>query len=368
MKILFLANDSGGLFNFRKEMVETLLQHNNVVYLCFPFLEHVDDFRKMGCMLIECTALDRRSTNPLKDLSLLRFYRRILVDIKPDIVLSYTIKPNVYGGIACQQKKVPYISNVTGLGTTIENGGLISQVSIQLYKLGLRKANCVFFQNKDNEALFIKSKIVKTHTRVIPGSGVNLGNHSYEPYPSSDGNRFLFVGRIMKDKGIEELLEAASILHQENQAIMIDVVGYSDEDYTKELSKAERSGAIVFHGLQSNVHDFYKRCHCCVLPSYHEGTANVMLEASATGRPVITTRVPGCKETFDEEITGFGCEAKSTSSLLQAMRRFIALPYEKRAQMGRAARAKMEREYDRQIVVNAYLEEIQQATARKETK
>ena len=187
--------------------------------------------------------------------------------------------------------------------------------------------------------------------------------HCVEPYPDDkDGIRFLFVGRIMKDKGIGELLEAMHLIHQENDNATLDVVGWSDEDYSEALKKAEKEGSIRYHGLQSDVHPFYTRCHCAVLPSYHEGTANVMLEASATGRPVITTRVPGCLETFDEGKTGFGCDVKSTESLAGAMRKFLSTTQNRRREMGLAARTKMEIEYDRNIVLKAYQEEIQEIT------
>ena len=194
---------------------------------------------------------------------------------------------------------------------------------------------------------------------MIPGSGVNLNKHVQEKYPSdANGIRFLFVGRIMKDKGIEELLSAIQTIHKENPQVILDIVGYSDEDYSTALDEAEAGGTIIFHGLQKDVHPFYTACHCAVLPSYHEGTANVMLEASSTGRPVITTRVPGCQETFDEGITGFGCEAKNTESLIKAMRKFISISQSQREKMGNEARLKMEREYDRKIVIRAYEEEI----------
>lgn len=354
MRILILANFDMGLYKFRRELLEMLVKSYEV-YFCVPDGEYVEQIKRMGCYHIPSNVLDRRSTNPLKDLKLIRFYKKTLDEIKPNVVLSYTIKPNVYGGIVCGQKGIPYVPNITGLGTTIENGGFLAFISTTLYRVGLKKASCVFFQNKDNQKLFVDKGIVKGETKLIPGSGVNLNIHCLEDYPADDENiRFLFVGRIMKDKGIEELLEAIRTLHKENSNVGLDVVGFCDEDYMAELKEAEERDEIVFHGTQSDVHSFYKACHCAVLPSYHEGMANVMLEASATGRPVITTRVPGCQETFDEGITGFGCEVKNTNSLTQTMRTFCQLRYEEKVQMGKNARLKMEREFDRQIVLDAY--------------
>lgn len=358
MKILLLANIDLGLYKFRKELLEMLLAENEV-FFCTPDGEYTERMQDMGCKFIPCNVLDRRSTNPIKDLKLINFYRRMIKEIQPDLVLTYTIKPNVYGGIICAHNKVPYIANITGLGTTIENGGLLAFISKSLYRIGLRKAKCVFFQNQENQKLFITNKIVPGRTRLIPGSGVNLNTHCYEPYPSENqGVRFLFVGRIMKDKGIEELLEVIRKLHRDRKDIVLDVVGFCDEDYSQLLETAEREGAIINHGVQSDVHPFYTAAHCTVLPSYHEGMANVMLESSSTGRPVITTIVPGCKETFTEGVTGFGCEARSVESLDNAIAKFLKLPHEIKEEMGRQGRKKMESEFDRNIILKAYQEEI----------
>ena len=358
MKILILTNYDLGLYKFRRELLETLVR-DHTVEVCVPEGDYTDRIRNLGCSVIPCALLDRRSMNPVKDLRLYRFYRNLIRDRQPDAILTYTIKPNVYGGYAAARARVPYFANITGLGTSIENGGLLARISTALYRRGLRHAACVFFQNADNQALFTQNRIVQGRTRLIPGSGVNLTQHCVEPYPSDeDGVRFLFVGRIMRDKGIGELLEAIRRLHAEEPAVTLDVVGWCDEDYAKALAQAQDDGVIRYHGLQDNVHTFYANCHCAVLPSYHEGTANVMLEASATGRPVVTTTVPGCKGTFDEGETGFGCKARDAESLYHAMRRFLELSQDRRAAMGLAARKKMEREYDRGIVIDRYLDEL----------
>ena len=358
MRIVILTNADIGLYKFRKELVEKLCKEHEV-YIVLPEGEFIAPLKQLGCKFIPFE-FNRRGTNPIADFTQITRYIKLLKELKPDIVLTYTIKPNVYGGIACRMTEIPYIANVTGLGTTIENGGLLSFISISLYKVGLKGASCVFFQNKENQKLFVDRRIVKGKTRLIPGSGVNLQMHCVEPYPDDKGEtRFLFVGRIMKDKGIGELLEAMKLIHKEYPNVTLDIVGWSDEDYSDALKKAEQDGSVRYHGLQSDVHPFYTNCHCAVLPSYHEGTANVMLEASSTGRPVITSRVPGCQETFDEGVTGFGCDVKSTESLVEAMRKFLSLSQEQRREMGFAARTKMKMEYDRNIVLEAYQEEIE---------
>ena len=362
MKILILANADMGLYKFRKELIEELVKDHKV-FFCTPEGEYVSLLQSIGCEFISCDTLKRRGTNPFSDFKLLVFYKRAIKELRPDVILTYTIKPNVYGGIASGRNKVPYIANVTGLGTSIENGGLLSKIATTLYKIGLRKAKCVFFQNGDNQKTFLEKRIVTCKTRVIPGSGVNLLSNCVEAYPSDkDGIRFLFVGRIMKDKGIEELLQSIRRIHRERSNVVLSIVGFCDEDYSKSLEDAEKEGAIIYHGVQNDMHSFYKNCHCTVLPSYHEGMANVLLESSSTGRPVIATNVPGCQETFEEGITGFGCDARSVESLYKAMNRFINLPYSQKEEMGKNARKKMEAEYDRRIVVKAYLNEIELLT------
>lgn len=358
MRILIFTNSDLGLYKFRFELLEELLKENEV-YICTPYGEFVEKMQIIGCKYIPCSYLDRRGTNPINDFKLVKYYNKILSKIKPDTVLTYTIKPNVYGGLLCILKKIPYIANVTGLGTSIENRGLISFISLILYKIGLKKAKCVFFQNNYNQEFFIKKHIVKGKNRLIPGSGVNLIKNCLEPYPDFDGKiRFLYVGRIMRDKGIEELLNAYCIIHRKYTNTELLIVGDFDEDYKSFIDNAQKENDISFYGKQQDVHKFYTSTHCTILPSYHEGTANVLLEAAATGRPIITTRVPGCIETFDEGKTGFGCDVKNIDSLVSAMEKFLSLDYSDMIKMGILGREKMCKSFDRNIVINAYLEEL----------
>lgn len=328
------------------------------MYVSCPGGEFTGQIKKLGCKFIP-QEFNRRGTNPIADFKLLLDYIVLINTVKPDVVLTYTIKPNVYGGLACQLTRTPYIANVTGLGTSIENGGIMQLLTTTLYKVGLRKASCVFFQNSNNRKLFVDKKLVKRHNRLIPGSGVNLNTHTFEPYPTEEnGLRFLFVGRIMKDKGIEELLAAMKIVHNEYPEASLDIVGGYDEDYSTALDKAAAEGYIRYHGRQDDMHRFYTDTHCVVLPSYHEGMANVLLEGASTGRPVIATDIPGCRETFNEGETGFGCKVKSAESLADAMKKFITLSHEEKAQMGLAGREKVKKEFDRSIIVRAYMNEI----------
>jgi glycosyltransferase involved in cell wall biosynthesis len=358
MRILVLANFGMGLYNFRKELLEKLLVNKNEVYISLPKDEYVTKLQQIGCKFIE-THVDRRGTNPFNDMGSFLRYIQIINRVKPDIVLTYTIKPNVYGGIACRITKTPYITNITGLGTSIENKGLLQKITIMLYKVGLKKSSCVFFQNEHNRNFFITKKIVKHKTRLIPGSGVNLQLNNFEVYPENDEIiRFLFIGRIMKAKGIEELIQAIIKVKEKYPLVQFDLIGGSEEDYTQQLVDLNKSGIINYLGQREDVHSFIKKSHATILPSYHEGISNVLLESASSGRPILASRVPGCIETFDEGISGLGFKVKNVNSLIETITKFIELPYDKKKKMGIAGRKKMEQEFDRNIVINAYIDEI----------
>lgn len=359
-KIMILANNDVGLYRFRRELIEILLKQYEV-HVVLPYGEFIDDFIEMGCYY-HSVEFCRRGTNPIHDLKLLEKYKSLIRTIKPFAVLTYTIKPNIYGGMACATLGIPYITNITGLGSAVESTGILSKITTTLYKYALRKSQKVFFQNSANLA-FMKSKnIVKENYGLLPGSGVNLVEHCFHPYPQETDNLiFLFIGRVMKDKGIEELFEAAARIKSEYKYVAFKIIGSYEDDYNETLTKLSEDGIVEFLGYQNNVHSLIAQSHCTILPSYHEGTANVLLESAACGRPIIATNVPGCRETFDEGISGFGCEVRNAESLYLKIKDFIELPHEKREEMGKFGRLKMEREYDRQIVIDAYIKEINKA-------
>ncbi|WP_216830626.1 glycosyltransferase family 4 protein [Alkalihalobacterium elongatum] len=360
MKILVLSNLGMGLYKFRRELLDNLLSQGHKVYVSLPNDKYVTKLEEMGCKFIE-THVDRRGTNPYKDSKLLLNYIKMIKEIKPDIVLTYTIKPNVYGGLACRITKTPYITNITGLGTAMENKGLVSKLTILLYKWGLKASSCIFFQNENNRNFFVRNSIVKNKTRLIPGSGVNLKEHRFEEYPRINNPiSFLFIGRIMKAKGVEELFEAAIKVKEKYPNIQFDLVGACEEDYTERLAKLTKKGIVKYHGQQDDVHSFIKDSYATILPSYHEGTANVLLESAATGRPILASKVPGCIETFDEGISGFGFKVRNVDSLVECLIKFIELEHNEKKIMGINGRSKVEREFDRLDVVGAYTEEINQ--------
>lgn len=353
-KILILANSSGGLYDFRNELVEKLLKEYQVS-VSLPDEVRTRELADEGCKVIH-TPINRRGVNPAEDLRLLLGYRRLLKEEKPDLVLTYTIKPNIYGGFCCRLMKIPYIATVTGLGSTFQKQGLLLKMIVTMYRMGLKKAECVFFQNEENKKIFEKHKIKGKKSKLVKGSGVSLKRHVFEEYPKEGTTKFLFVGRMMREKGIEELLEAARALH--GPEVTFELLGYCDEDYQDRLDECEKKGYIRQLGFHPDVHEYLKQASALVLPTYHEGMSNVLMEAAATGRPVIATNISGCREIFEEGVTGFGCEPKSSEELIRALRKFLELSWEERALLGRRAREKMEREFDREKVVKDYYEEI----------
>lgn len=358
MKVLMLANSDLGLYKFRKELLERLTAEKHDVAVCLPSGQFIPALQKIGCRYINIE-FARRGTNPIADLKQCKAYVSLLKREKPDVVLTYTVKPNIYGGLACRLRGTPFIANVTGLGTSIENPGMLQKITLTLYRMGLKSARCVFFQNEPHRATFSHKGIVHGKSSILPGSGVNIAENKYEQYPSEkDGLRFLFVGRVMRDKGINELLCAAASIKARHPNCTFTVIGACDEDYTEQLNSLAQKRIIRYLGFQKNIHEHIANHHCTILPSYHEGTANVLLESASAGRPVIATRVTGCMETFDEGITGVGCKAKSAEDLTHAIEAFLKMPESKHIEMGKAGRKKMEKEFDRSIVVDKYIAEI----------
>lgn len=357
-RILILSNHHSYTYNFRKEIIQRLLKEGYEVHIALPYGKKVDLLVEMGCIYTEAP-LDRRGMNPITDFKLIKSYYKLMRRVQPNIVLSYTIKPNIYGGIMCSVLNIPFIANVTGLGTAVGSGGILQKILIKFYKKAFQKAKCIFFQNESNKDFFINNGISMKRFKVIPGSGINLDEFSYQDYFKDDATiKFLFIGRIMKDKGIEELIEAAQKIKKMYKNVQFDALGFCEDEYKDRVKVLQEKKIINFHGVKDNVREHLKKAQAVIHPTYHEGMSNVMLEAAATGRPVLASNIPGCKEIFDEGISGFGFEPRNSDSLTQAIIKFIELPVEKKEAMGQAGRKKVEKEFDRSIVVDAYLKEI----------
>lgn len=357
-KLVILTNTSAGLYLFRSELIIRLMRDYEIDVLTTD-TGRIDELIDLGCS-VDVIQIDKRGTNPINDVILLFRYLRYIKNHQCDYVINYTIKPNIYGGIACSLLKIPYSNNITGLGTAFEKKGIIQKFVEILYKLGCKNAKRVFFENSENEKLFIEKKIVKKQQAVLlNGAGVNLKQFSYEPYLIEQApTHFLFMGRIMREKGIEELLQAAILLKQNEYDFHLDIVGSYVEDYEKVFEKYSNESWFTYHGFQKDVKPFIKDCHCFVLPSWHEGMANTNLESAAMGRPIITTNIPGCREAVIDGISGILCEAKNTESLYESMSSFINLTYEEKRQMGVAGRKHMESYFSKEAVVNKTINEL----------
>lgn len=359
-KILILANDNSTIINFRRELLHRLIDEKYQVIISVPRHSRNNEFVKIGCQ-IEETDVNRFGTNPFREIKIIIRYIKLIRKVQPNVVLTYTAKPNIYGSLACQKCKVPYLNNVTGLGSNFQNKNLIKKIMLFLQKRAYRKSECVFFQNPGNKRYFEEKKIVGTNTVLLPGSGVNLEIHNLEPWPNERVIRFIIVSRLRKDKGFDELFEAIREVNSQKLNVEFHIVGWFEEDeYRDPLATMQKDYPVFYHGdqTQEKVHELIASCHCLIHPSWHEGMANVILEGAATGRPCLASNIHGCKEAIENGITGFLFDVKSSKSLAAAIYKFLALPQQKKMEMGLAGRKKMEAEFDREFVVNAYLKQI----------
>lgn len=351
-RILVLANNDVGLYRFRKDLLAALLDAGHEVYISLPDGDFVPELVQLGCCFID-TPIERRGMNPLHDSKLFQQYRAMLKEVKPDLVLTYTIKPNIYGGLACRMAHIPYAVNITGLGSAIENGGWLKKFVLALYKPALKSARVVFFENAGNRDTLVATGVVPNGRDVVlNGAGVNLEDYPYQPYPQEGPVRFLFVGRVMHEKGVDELFAAAKRMkRQYGNDVEFHIVGSFEEAYKPIMDELEQAGVVKYHGYQSDMKPFYAMASCIVLPSYHEGMSNVLLEGAATGRALITSDISGCREAVENGVSGYLCPTKDADALCDAMQRFVELPESWRAEMGRRGRMRMEQKFSKTAVV-----------------
>ena len=349
-KCVIITNHSYMLWRFRRELIMRIAEECEVVILT-PFVGHENDFKKLGIRCIEVD-VDRRSLNPVKDLKLMETYKKALKSEKADMVITYSIKPNIYGGMSASSLGIPYFANVQGLGSAFQKKGVRAVVTL-LYKIALRKAKRVFFENAESAELFVEKRIIpREKTVVMKGAGINLSDYAVSKYPENDSFRFLYLGRIMKEKGIDELFWAMKELRKKyGDKVVLDIVGFFEDEYKERIEELCSDGVAAFHGFKEDPRPFYERADCVVLPSWHEGMSNVLLEAAAMGRPLITCDIPGCREAVEDGKTGLLCKPKDAESLYSAMCRMADTPAFERKKMGILGRRKMENEFSREKVV-----------------
>ncbi len=361
-KILILANHYNTLRIFRRELIKKLAELGNEVIISMPPDEQkeIDTIESYGSKVI-LTDMERRGMNPVKDISLLKRYKKLIKEVNPDKVITYTIKPNIYGSLACKSLKIPHYCNVTGLGSTyMADGGLMRKLVSIMYKFSMNKAEKIFFENVGNRDTLVNEKIVrKEQTVVMAGAGVNVDEFAFCDYPQDDGMiHFLNVGRIMKEKGMDELFYAIKKIKSEYTNTTFDFIGWYEDNYKDTVEQLQNENLISFHGFQSDVTPFIKKAHCIVHPSYHEGMSNTLLESCSMGRPIITSNIHGCLEAVEEGKNGFLCNVKDGEDLYLKLKQFIKLSYEEKKKMGKYAREFVCKNFNKVDVVNKTIEEI----------
>ena len=357
-KVVLCANRDFVLYNFRFELLQRLIKEHYDVYIVLPYGPKVDFMKAIGCTFIPIE-IDGRGSNIFNDIKTIRVFNSILKKINPDIILTYTTKVCIYAGIVAGKRKIKYIENISGLGTAVETKNVLQPFMIKLYRLAVKHASCVFFQNDENERFFIEHNISCKKRVRIPGSGVNLQKWKYLEYPEGDKIHFAFIARIIKEKGIEQYLSVAEKTKKKYKNIVFHVIGPCDGDYQSLLDQKVKEGIIEYHGMIQDTSEYLRIVHCLIHPSYYpEGISNVLLEASASGRPIITTDRSGCREVVEDGKTGYMVKCKDEQSLLEAVEKFIELPWEMKEEMGKCARRKVENEFDRRIVIEKYMTEI----------
>jgi len=358
--ILFLSNHFITLFAFRKELILRLVEDGHQVYICTPRDERNVAFTNMGCQIIE-TEVQRHGINPIHDGMLMLKYLQIMRRVKPDIIFSYTVKPNIYGCMASKMLGIKQVCNITGTGVTFLSETLTSKIVRILYRMSVKCAHLILFQNIGDRDYFVQHHLVANcNYELIPGSGVNLAHFQIVEMPPDDEIKFIFVGRIMQLKGIDQYLTCAKVVRQRNPNTRFYVAGFCEGEYEAKLEDYQREGWINYVGFQSDIRDWIERCHCVVLPSMGgEGVPNALLEAAAMGRPCIASRVPGSIDVVENMVTGYLFNVGDIDGLITSVYDFIQTSFEIKRKMGEAGRARVETHFDRQIIIERYLREIQ---------
>lgn len=367
-KIIISSNTCWYLYNFRRNTINTLINEGYSVYALAPQDSYSENLKKLGCNLIT-VKIDQSGVNPFKDLKSLLTIRRIYKKHKPDIVLNFTPKNNIYGTLAAKGlNHIFVINNIAGLGSVFINESFISKIARLLYKISQKRANKIFFQNEDDRDLFLNNKIASHEiTDRLPGSGVDLNRFKISFAPNDGIVRFLLIARMLYDKGVLHYVDAARELKSKyGDRIEFRLLGFLDSKSPSAIQKEQmdcwvNEGIVTYLGITDSVEDEIAKVDCVVLPSfYREGVPKSLLEAGAMGKPIITTDNVGCRETVDHNLNGYICEPKSTESLMNYLDVMYHHSHDERIKMGLCSRVKIEKEFDEKIILDKYLSAIKE--------
>ncbi|HEX8400915.1 MAG TPA: glycosyltransferase family 4 protein [Allosphingosinicella sp.] len=366
--ILISINASWNIVNFRRGLIAGLQQQGFRVVALAPPDDHSARLRELG-VDYHPIEIDKQGVSPRRDMGLLLRYRHALREIRPDVFLGYTAKPNIYGSIAAHMLGIPVINNVSGLGTAFIKQGLLTRIVSGLYRLAFARSRTVFFQNPEDRDMFVERRLVRAEqARLLPGSGVNLDEFRPADTRGSAGEpiTFLLIARLLWDKGVGEFVEAARLVREAEPDARFQLLGFLDVENRTAVPRARveawvAEGLIEYLGPADDVRPLIGQADCVVLPSYREGLPRVLLEGAAMAKPLITTDVPGCRQVVDHGVNGLLCTVRDPRSLADAMLKMIRSGEARRSAMGAAGRRKIEAEYDERIAVGRYLDAIGEA-------
>jgi len=363
MKIAIVLNTSWNIYNFRMGLVRALINEGHDVLAIAPKDEYSHFLIEAGCEYHEIT-MDSRGANAIKDLGLIFELFGIYRKVKPDVILQYTIKPNIYGTLAASILRIPTVNNVCGLGTAFLNKGIVSKIAIGMYKLAFRFPKLIYFQNNDDKAFFEENNIIKNNaTQVLPGSGINLNHFKPEIKPRNSKFTFLLISRLIHDKGIIEYIDAVKYLKEKGIDANFQLLGNKDVEHRRGISEDIieswiESNVVEYLGSTDDVRPFIHNADCVVLPSYREGTPKSLLEAASSAKPIVATNVAGCTNIVEDDVNGMLCNVKDVRDLADKLEAMTKLPQSRLSEMGKESRRIVENKFDEKIVIDSYLNTI----------
>ncbi len=367
-KVLIVLNTAWNLVNFRAGLIRVLVAHGYEVIAVAPYDEYADRLEELGCRFV-ALPMDNKGTHPGRDLLLTIRFLKLLRKERPDVFLGYTVKPNIYGSFAAHLLYIPVINNIAGLGAVFIRNNWLTRFVRLLYKLALSRSHHVFFQNNEDLELFVDQSLVSIRkVSRLPGSGINLSDFTYMPSTAIDNSsfKFILVARLLWDKGVGEYVNAAKIVRREYPNVKFQILGFLDVKNpsavsTEQMNEWVDEGLVAYLGVTDDVKPYLVASDCVVLPSYREGLPRSLLEATAIGRPIIATDVTGCRDVVDHGVNGLLCNVRDSDDLANKMLQMIEMTPNERAVMGRAGRQKVETEFDENIVIDHYLNAINNA-------